>query len=113
MGKDLGTGTVITAQKAYHLEDGDRITAPVVSSAGVLGVHSGGTAMNIVESGGLVIVDAGGTATFAPTTFSDLTLSSANLGGNIVAVHTATVHSGTTSLPTWRTTRNTWTAMRI
>ena len=95
MGKNLGTGIVITAQQAYHLEDGDRITAPVVSSAGVLGVHSGGTATNIVESGGLVIVDAGGTATFTPTTFSDLTLSSANLGGNIVAVDTATVHSGT------------------
>ena len=54
MGKDYGTGNVITAQTAYRIEDGQKITAPVVSSAGVLNVRSGGTALNVVESGGYV-----------------------------------------------------------
>ena len=62
-----------------------------VNIEGNLFVYSGGTALQIVENGGYVGVDADANVTFVPNTFSNLVMSSHR---------PATVHSGTTAVST-------------
>ena len=59
---------------------------PVVNNGGKLDVSSGGTASEIAENGGYVILDTGAEATFVPNTIDELMLEDAS----------ATIHSGTT-----------------
>ena len=92
MGKDYGTGVVVVSNTTYNINNGDKITAPTVCAYGTLHVYEGGMATQIVESGGLVIIEPGATFSFTPTTFSNLTLTSTN------KCDRATVHSGTTAI---------------
>ncbi len=69
----------------FDVSSGGTANSTTVNSNGRLNVSAGGIAMEIKENGGYVYI-GGGTATFAPNTFTGKTVS-----------YGATVHSGTTA----------------
>jgi autotransporter passenger strand-loop-strand repeat protein len=76
---------LLLENKWATIHSGTTVNSAVVNSGGGLIVSSGGTASEILENGGYVVVEEGAEVSFIPNTFSGLILSSLS----------ATVHSVT------------------
>ena len=90
--KGAATGDITLNENVdFTLGSGAAATGITIMQGAALTVVSGGSAAGIMETGGLVTLEAGAQAAFAAHTFSGLTLS---------AGQTATVHSGTVARAT-------------
>jgi autotransporter passenger strand-loop-strand repeat protein len=79
--------TTISSGGSMNVLQGASANIITVNAGGKLFVSSGGTATQIKENGGYVNVNSKAVITYAPNTFSNLTLTNGNV----------TVHSGTTA----------------
>ena len=79
--------TTVNSEGFLSVSSGGTANSTTVNVGGRLYVSSGGTANRIVENGGNVYVSSGANVSFAANSFSGL----------ILAMESATVHSGTTA----------------